>query len=473
MKRINQSRRQFLHTAGQLSVTGVAAPFALNLAGIGAAAAQTAEDYRALVCVFLTGANDHNNTIIPFDAASFNEYTAVRPSIARKMADLVGPSGESLELKTNVPLLGSGNAGRQFALPKELAKLKPIWDSGQLAVLANVGTLVAPVSKAEYLAGKVPLPPKLMSHNDQQGVWQSMSGDGNSRYGWAGRLGDLFAASKNRNTIFTAISSSGSSRWLRGQTVGGYAIGKAGSVRISALAGNLFGSTSAAAAMSTLIKSGGNHAFEQDLADTTARSISADADLRAALASAPQLALPAALTGSPLAQQLRTVARVISQRSSANISAKRQVFFIGMGNYDTHDGQLREQTALHTQLAEALAYFNDTMTAIGAAQLVTTFTASDFGRTLTSNGDGSDHGWGSHHFIMGGAVKGKQFYGTFPIMGLNNNDEIGSGRLIPTTSVDEYAATLARWFGVSSDADMKMVLPNFKNFANPNLGFMG
>jgi uncharacterized protein (DUF1501 family) len=473
MKRISQSRRQFLQTAGQLSATGVAAPFALNLAGIGAAAAQTTEDYRALVCVFLSGGNDHNNTIIPFDTSSFNTYTAVRQGIARKMSDLVGPAGESLELKTTVPLVGSGNAGRQFALPKELAKLKPIWDSGHLAVLANVGTLVEPVTKAQYINRTVQLPPKIGSHNDQQGVWQSTSGEGSSNYGWAGRLGDLFAATKNRNTIFTAISSSGSSRWLRGQTVGGYAIGAAGSVRISALAGNLFGSATAAAAMKTLISTGGSHAFEQDLADTTARSVSADADIRTALAAAPQLPLPAALAGSSLAQQLRTVARIISQRSSASIQARRQVFFIQMGNYDHHSDLLAGQTELHTQLAGALAYFNDAMTSLGSSQLVTTFTASDFGRTLTSNGDGSDHGWGSHHFVMGGAVKGKQFYGTFPIMGLNNNDEFGAGRLIPTTSVDEYAATLARWFGVSGDTDMRLVLPNFKNFANPNLGFMG
>jgi uncharacterized protein (DUF1501 family) len=468
MKRINASRREFLKTAGHLSLAGTAAPFALNLAGITAAAAQTAPaDYRALVCVFLYGANDHNNTIIPLDTANFNAYTAARPSIARALADLNDTAGVPLELVPNTPLTGI-NAGRQFALPKELAPLKTIWDNGNLAVLANVGPLVQPITKAQYLASNVPVPPKLFSHNDQQSVWQASAPEG-ARTGWGGRMGDLFQA-QNGSSIFTCNSITGSAVWLAGQTVTAYQLSTQGSTRITALSGNVFGSTAATAAIKTLISSGGPNLFTQDLAGTTVRSIEADAALTGALASAPDLPLPADQADNPLAAQLRQVARMIAARTP--LSAKRQLFFVSLGGFDTHDNQLITQPALHAQLAGALAYFQSSIDTLQVASQVTTFTASDFGRTLTSNGDGSDHGWGSHHFIMGGAVKGKAFYGIFPVMGYNNDDEVGSGRLLPSTAVDQYAATLARWFGVTSDADLKLVLPNIGAFSNQNLGFL-
>ena len=459
VKNINQSRREFLLTAGRLSIAGTAAPFALNLATIGAAAAQTASDYRALVCVFMYGANDHNNTVIPFDTASYAAYTAARATIARPLSAL-------LPLTPSVPLAGA-NAGRQFALPTELGALKPIWDSGKLAVMANVGPLIVPTTKIQYNNLSVPLPPKLFSHNDQQSVWQASAAEG-AREGWGGRIGDLLA-SQNASTIFTCNSISGNAVFLAGQTTIAYQLSAAGSTAISGITGSLFGSTSASAGLRSLITSGGANIFTQDLADTAQRSIDANVSLSAALATAPDLPLPAELANSSLAAQLRVVARMIAQRNT--LGAKRQVFFVSLGGWDTHDDQLTTQPALHTQVAGALAYFYNATVGLGISDRVTTFTGSDFGRTLTTNGDGSDHGWGSHHFVMGGAVKGQQYYGTFPVMGLNNNDEVGSGRLLPTTSVDQYAATLARWFGVS-DTDMRLVLPNIGNFGSSNVGFM-
>jgi len=455
----NQSRREFLRVAARLSVAGTAAPFALNLAGIGAAAAQSVNDYKALVCVFLFGANDHNNTVVTFDTPNYNAYNTARPSIVRPLADL-------LPLTPSVALTGS-NAGRQFALPKELAPLKTIWDQGKLAILANVGPLVVPTTKAQYTNLSVPLPPKLFSHNDQQSVWQSSSPEG-ARSGWGGRIGDLFAT-QNANTIFTCNSITGSAVFLAGTTVAAYQLGVQGSIAVAGLSGTLFGSTTAGATLRSLITDPGSSLMSRDLAATTSRSISADSTLSAALASAPDYPLTGALVGNSLASQLRVVSRMIAARNT--LGAKRQVFFVSLGGFDTHDDQLSDQPVLHTQLAAALQYFNDNMQSLNVANNVTTFTASDFGRTLTSNGDGSDHGWGSHHFIMGGAVRGGQYYGTFPIMGFNNNDEVGSGRLIPTTSVDQYAATLANWFGVSA-TDMTTVLPNIGSFASRNLGFM-
>lgn len=457
---LKQSRREFLRTAGRLSIAGSAGPFALNLATIGAAAAQSAGDYRALVCLFMYGANDHNNTVIPYDTANFNAYTTARAGITR-------PLNELLPLTPSVPLSGS-NAGRQFALPTELSPLKTIWDAGRMAILANVGPLIVPTTKAQYTNLSVPLPPKLFSHNDQQSVWQASAPEG-AKEGWGGRIGDLMA-SQNTNTIFTCNSVAGSAVFLAGQSTIAYQLSSSGSTPIAGLSGNLFGSSSAGAALRSIITSGGNNVFTQDLADTTQRSIDANAALSSALATAPDLPLPADLATSSVAAQLRLVARMIAARNA--LGAKRQVFFVSLGGFDTHDNQLATQPGLHAQVGGALAYFYNATVTLGVANQVTAFTGSDFGRTLTSNGDGSDHGWGSHHFIVGGAVQGQRYYGTFPIMGLNNNDEVGSGRLLPTTSVDQFAATLARWFGVS-DANMSLVLPNIGNFSNSNLGFMG
>ena len=282
-------------------------------------------------------------------------------------------------------------------------------------------------------------------------------------------MGDLFA-SQNGNSIFTCNSISGSAIFLAGRTVAAYQLGVQGSVAITGLTGNLFGSSSAGANLRSLITTGGSNLFSQDLAATAQRSVSADASLTAALASVADFPLTGDLATNSLAAQLRIVSRMIGARNS--LGSKRQVFFVSLGGFDTHDNQLTTQPGLHAQLAAAMSYFYANLQTLGVSDQVTSFTASDFGRTLTSNGDGSDHGWGSHHFVMGGAVKGRQYYGTFPIMGLNNDDEVGSGRLLPSTAVDQYAATLARWFGVS-DTDMKLVVPNVSNFATANLGFLG
>ena len=459
VKNINQSRREFLRTAGKLSAAGAAGPFAVNLAGIGAAAAQTATDYRALVCVFLYGANDHNNTVIPFDTTSYAAYTAARSVIARPLSAL-------LPLTPSVPLTGT-NAGRQFSLPAELGGLKTIWDAGKLAILANVGPLIVPTTKIQYNNLSVPLPPKLFSHNDQQSIWQASAPEG-AREGWGGRIGDLMA-SQNASSIFTCNSITGNAVFLAGRSTVAYQVSTSGSTPISGITGSLFGSTSASASLRSVITSRGANLFTQDLSDTAQRSIDANVGLSAAFATAPDLPLPAGQTGNSLAAQLRIVARMIASRTA--LGAKRQVFLVSIGGWDTHNNQLATQPGLHAQVSAALSYFYDATVSLGVSNSVTTFTGSDFGRTLTSNSDGCDHGWGSHHFVMGGAVKGQQYYGTFPIMGVNNNDEVGSGRLLPTTSVDQYAATLARWFGVS-DTDMRLVLPNIVNFNSPNIGFM-
>jgi len=464
------SRRAFLRRSGQLALSGTALPFALNLAAIGEAAAFNATDYKALVCVFLYGGNDYANTVVTYDDPSYNLYSTIRGGGASQTAGGIAIAKAALTptlLNPTSPLAG----GRQYALHPSMTGLADLFNLGHAAVQLNVGPLVVPLTRTQYNSADRstwPLPPKLFSHNDQQSVWQASAPEG-AKQGWGGRIGDLMA-SQNVNSIFTCNSVAGSAVFLAGQTTVAYQLSTAGSTPIAGLSGNLFGSSTAGSTLRSIITSGSANVFTQDLAETTQRSIDANATLSTALASAPDLPLPADLATSNLAAQLRLVARMIASRDA--LGARRQVFFVSLGGFDTHDDQLTTQPGLHTQLGAALAYFYNATVSLGVANNVTTFTGSDFGRTLTSNGDGSDHGWGSHHFVLGGSVLGQRYYGTFPIMGLNNNDEVGSGRLLPTTSVDQFAATLARWFGVS-ESNLSLVLPNIGNFGSSNVGFMG
>jgi len=452
---IDGNRRQFLQTASALSVLGGATPLALNLAGIGAAAAQGApEDYRALVCVFLFGGNDQTNTVIPFDPAEFNAYTAARASIARTAVEITSLGAVAAQ------------GGRSFALPNELSPFVSLYGSGKLAIVGNVGPLITPTTKTQFQNAAVPLPPKLFSHNDQQSVWQSSGAEG-ATSGWGGRMADLVFSS-NANQTFTAISVAGSAVYLSGRTVLQYQVGTSGSVAISGLTGSLFGSTTGNQVLQQLITAARSGMFENEYDRVTARSIAANTALSSALAGAPAITTVFP-TGNSLADQLKIVARTISARQA--LGAKRQVFFVSLGGFDTHDFQLRDQPGLHATLAAAIDAFYQATVELGVANLVTTFTASDFGRTLNSNGDGSDHGWGSHHFVVGGAVKGGSVYGAFPTIALGTNEDVGSGRLLPSTSVDQYAATLGKWFGVS-DTNMATVVPNITNFTQRDLGFM-
>jgi uncharacterized protein (DUF1501 family) len=450
------SRRQFLRAASALSVAGAATPFALNLASIASASAQSAPDYRALVCVFLYGGNDAHNTVVPYDSASYQTYASARATLAWDRAT------ELIPLTTAVPAAD----GRQVALPRPLAPLATLFDAGQCAVVANVGPLVAPTDRASYASRSVPLPPKLFSHNDQQSVWQASVPEG-AKYGWGGRIGDLLA-SRNANALFTCLTPSSSAVLLSGQQVRPFQLDASqGSIAFSALAANsLYGSAAGATALRTRLTATNGHVLQNELGRVNQRSIEGNAALRAALQSAPTLTPPA---GNGLATQLALVARVISARSQ--LGATRQVFLTSLGGFDTHSNQNTAHTALLTQLADAIAFFQATMAQFGTAGNVTLFTASDFGRALLSNGDGCDHGWGAHHLVVGGAVKGRQVYGSFPDLTANTSTDAGNGRLIPTTSVEQYAATMASWMGVGA-SDLRLILPNLPNFASDNLGFM-
>ena len=452
------SRRAFLQRASALSLAGSAAPWAINLAAMGEAAAATAADYKALVCVFLYGGNDYGNTLIPYDNSRYALYQGMRPTLAYAQGALAPTL-----LTPNVAL----PAGLQYALAPELSPLLPLFNASRLAVMLNVGTLVQPTTKAQYTAKSVPLPPKLFSHNDQQSVWQSSAPEG-AASGWGGRMGDLFQAG-NGNATFTCVNVSGNAVYLSGHSAVQYQVGPGGPVALNGVKNPLFGSATCSAALRTLVTAPSSHLFENEYTRVTSRSLTAGDALSTALAGGPVIntVFPA---GNSLGDQLKLVARMIS--TASEVGAKRQVFFVSLGGFDNHDGLAAIHPGLLTSVADAMSAFYAATVELGVASQVTSFTASDFGRTLTAD-DGSDHGWGSMHFMLGGAVNGGRFYGTPPVVANGGPDDVGQGRLLPSTSVDQYAATLGKWFGISN-TDLLTVLPNLSHWdaSQRTLGFV-
>lgn len=459
------SRRAFLRRTGQLALTGTALPFALNLAAIGEAAAFDAVDYKALVCVFMYGGNDYANTVVAYDNPNYNLYSTIRSGGAGQTAGGIALARAALTPTLLTPTAPLTNA-RQYALHPAMTGLAGLFNTGQAAVQMNVGPLVAPLTKAEYQSAdrvKFPLPPKLFSHNDQQSVWQSSSPEG-STIGWGGNIGDL-ALSSNANSLFTCINVTGNAVFLAGDSALSYQVSTSGAVPINSIKNNVYNSAAVKNAMAALVQQTRTHTLENEYNRVTTRSVGAEAQISSALTGVTlSTAFPAA---NSLADQLKVVARLIGARSS--LGAKRQVFMVSIGGFDLHDNLMAQHPTVLGRVSEAMTAFYNATVELGVANKVTAFTASDFGRTLASNGDGSDHGWGSHHLMVGGAVKGSAFYGTPPPISVASTSapddqwHVGQGRLLPSTSVDQYAATLAKWFGVS-DTEMPGVLPNIRRF---------
>lgn len=477
MCRHDHTRRQFLRTASLASMSGLyASPFILGLNSLAAMAQGTgASDYRALVCVFLQGGNDGHGTVIATDPDSFAAFTQARSGAP----GLAYPLGNLLPIVLNTP-----QSGRTFALNPYLTGVQNLFNAGRAAIVANTGTLIAPATKAQVNANSVPLPASLFSHFDQTAAWQAIASNGGSaeHVGWGGAVADLIESMNlNSNSMFTCISTAGIALFLSGQTSFQLNVTSAGPIPIAGLAQPLFGQQAGSDALASILTADETNLFAKEYEVVINRSTQAQALLSSSMlpagkggvANPPQYLDPTTnvLTDNPLATSLQTVARIIGGRSSLGVN--RQIFYVQLGSFDTHDGQAPQHARLLTQLGQALQYFDGVMTDAGMGNQVTTFTASDFGRTLTSNSDGTDHGWGSHHFVVGGAVQGHDMYGQYPIIGANQANDVGAGRLIPTTAVDQYAGTLARWFGLS-DGQVRQVFPNFANFgSSPYLGFLG
>ncbi len=477
----NPGRRAFLQRCAQLSLSGTALPMALNLAAMSEAAAFTATDYKALVCVFLYGANDYANTVVTYDDASYNLYSAIRGGGAGQSAGGIALAKAALTPTLLVPTTPLPN-GRQYALHPSMTGLAGLFNQGKAAVQLNVGPLIVPLTKAQYQSADrktYPLPPKLFSHNDQQSIWMSSSPEG-STIGWGGNLGDL-AMSSNGNSLFSCISVTSNAVFLWGDSALQYQVSTGGAVAINGVKNNVFGSSAVKTALTTLVQQPRTNLLENEYNRVTARAVGAESQITTALSGVSlTTAFP---TNNSLADQLKMVARLIAARNT--LGNKRQVFMVSLGGFDLHDNLIAQHPTLLARVSEAMTAFYNATVELGVADKVTSFTASDFGRTLASNGDGSDHGWGSHHFVVGGAVKGAAFYGTPPPVSVGNTSapddqwHVGQGRLLPTTSVDQYAATLAQWFGVA-DTELAGILPNLKHFGAAagrpdyptNMGFM-
>lgn len=471
------SRRSFLKTATEASA-GISVPWALNLAAIGEAAAATATDYKALVCVYLQGGCDYANTLVTYDQPSYDKYLAIRG--AKLSLPRSALTNSVLNPVAGADLVG----GRQYALAPTMSDLVPLFNNSNkkyinppLACVLNIGTLVKPTSLAQYKAG-IQLPPKLMSHVDQQTYWQSSKPAALAFTGWGGRLVDNYASSS-----FSCINVSGNYAPIAaGISANQYTVNATGLVGINVFNSpyGVGGSAACTAALKTLLTQAPSrsHWLEAEYGRIANRTISSYSVLAGSLMSDAALnavpGFPVFPANNSLADQLKMVARIIA--SSQSLGVKRQVFYVQLGGFDLHDGLMNHPHENHATLvgkvARAMASFYAATESLGVAKQVTTFTASEFGRSLRGNTDGSDHGWGGHHFVMGGAVKGGKFYGDPPEVADGGPDDIGQGRLLPKISVEQYAATMGRWFGADA-ATLNSILPKLVNFApQTDLGFL-
>jgi len=465
-----QKRREFVRTTLSLPLA-LAGGSALQLLAPAPVKAAEISGYRALVCVFLFGGMDCHDTVLPFDEASWDSYAGIRETLLAAYAALPGGSSRTPNSLLELEPLTASFGSRRFGLPPELSALHTLFEQGRAAIVGNVGPLKEPTNRDMLLAGNAQLPARLFSHNDQQSTWMSFGPEG-AQFGWGGLFSDAAVqAGANAQGIFSGVSLGGNVVFLTGNQVSPYQISAEGvpSIALIDAAGDRV-SAAARAAMRDHFAAGNDtptNLFERDFVDLSRISLDANDTLAAALASGSGMTTQ--FPQSALGAQLRTVAQTIAVRDE--LGAGRQVFFVAQGGFDTHSGQVSALPALQRDLGDSIAAFYAATEELGVAQDVTTFTAADFGRTLTVNGDGTDHGWGAHHFVVGGGVHGGDIYGDIPVSELGHAQDAGNGRLIPAVSVEQFAAPLGRWFGLS-ESELAAALPGLANFAAPPPGFI-
>jgi uncharacterized protein (DUF1501 family) len=469
---MKESRREFIgKSCRALTMTAIATQ--MSHLGLVSALAQkksraknAGDDYKALVCVFLNGGNDANNMVVPKYNAGYAEYGA-----ARAAQGLAIPQAELLSMMP--PSLGL-----EFGLHPRLAELHQLWGQNKLAVVSNVGTLVQPLTKAEYLSG-APRPDQLFSHSDQVAQFRTAISNNTSTTGWGGRLADRTAGINGGAAIPMITSVAGVTVFSNGVTSSPLIVEPSPTPLNLVLTLNGFGTTSDELARKTGMQRIRTEDLDKTLIQATGFLTQQAVDASERLSIDP--VLTATFPNTTLGNQLKQVAKIMKFRTALNMS--RQIFFVQLPGFDTHGGQIAGQGNLFLQLSQALKAFYDETVAQGVSGSVTTFTMSDFSRTLnpagTGGNAGTDHAWAGHHLVMGDAVAGGNFYGRptangsiFPTLVNNGPDDVSNrGRFVPTVSVDMYAATMARWFGLT-DAEMSLVFPSINNFPTSNLGFM-
>jgi uncharacterized protein (DUF1501 family) len=446
------TRRRFLKQVG--GIVGSSA-FATALTMHKMAAAAPLSDYKALVCLFLYGGNDGNGTVIPRAGTAYTKYAAARGPLAQSAASIL-------------PINPTTAQGVDLGFPAYMSEMQTLFQQQRLAVLSNVGPLVAPITRAEFQAETVPVPSNLFAHDEQQEQWQSLlSYSPNAQLtGWGGRAADLLRTLNGSSQVSLSISLAGSNILQIGKTVAQYQMNPGGTIGLDTYTPGANDQT--LAALRSIFAQSRTNMLDQAWNSKMNSAIETEQALAIALAAAPPLTT--VFPDSYLAKQLQMVTKLIG--ISGQLGIKRQVFFVSQGGFDTHGDQITDHPVLWRNVSKSLDAFHKATVEIGAASQVTTFTGSDFGRTLTNNEQGTDHAWGSHHFILGEAVKGGDCYGTYPTIELGGPTDAGNeGRWIPTTSCDQLSATLAKWFGVSP-TDIPLVVPNIGRFASRDLGFM-
>lgn len=447
------TRRTFLSHSCALGMTlPTLGTSLLSLAAARDAAAQNAPDYKALVCILLAGGNDSYNMVVPTDADQYNAYAAIRSDLALPAQDLLSINAVSAD-------------GASFGLHPSMSALQQLIGNQDASLIANVGTLLEPFDAAAVASGSARLPVGLFSHADQISQWQTAIPEGRTSVGWAGRIADLGQLSSPTNGIGMNVSLSGSNTFQSGRTTDTFSVSSAGT---GAIGINSYGDTDAFGEYRTrvldqVLQVQQPHALRRAFSQRQRAAIDNQQVFDAAMLQAA--ALDTGFSSNPLSAAMRQIARVISVRNE--IGANRQTFFVTVGGWDHHDELLDNQTRMLPLVANALLEFRNALTSLDLFDSVATFTISDFGRTMSSNGRGSDHGWGGHHIVMGGGVNGGQIFGQYPALALSGAPlDVGRGIYAPTTSVDEYFADLALWFGVTP-GDLDTVLPNVRAFYDP------
>ena len=447
------TRRRFLKQVGGLA-TGSALATALDMQKW-AAAATVADDYKALVCVFLYGGNDGMSSVVPRAGQAYTNYATARGPIA-------------IASNTLLPINPVTPQTAELGMPASMAEMQALFQQGKLGVLSNVGPLVVPTTRTQFQGETVPLPPNLFAHDEQQEQWQSLQSSGSAFLlsGWGGRTADLLESLNGNSKVSLSVSIAGSNVLQIGKNVVQYQMYPGGTIGLDGYQAT--GGDQISTALRAIFSQQRSNLIDAAWNAKMTRAIETEQALSTALSTAP--ALTTVFPDTYFAQQLKMVARMISIRNQ--IGVKRQVFFTALGGFDTHGDQNADHPVLMRNLSKALDAFYKSTVELGVASQVTSFTASDFGRTLKNNEQGTDHAWGNHQFILGGAVKGGDCYGKYPTVQLSGPDDAyDEGRWIPTTAVDQYAATLAKWFGVSA-TDIPLVAPNIGRFASRDLGFM-